>query len=42
VKIDQVQDWYRRDDQGQPMPAEWRDLIGQIHLPWLSKTKPTI
>ncbi len=37
VKIDQVKDWYRRDDGGQPMPAEWRDLVGQIHVPWLAK-----
>lgn len=30
VRIDHVQDWYRRDDDGRPMPAEWRDLVGQI------------
>lgn len=24
-------DWYRRDDEGKPMPVEWRDLIGNIH-----------
>ncbi len=33
VKIDRVEDWYRRDDAGKPMPAEWRDLVGQIHVP---------
>ncbi len=32
VTIDRVEDWYRRDDAGQPMPAEWRDLVGQIHV----------
>ncbi|HLE53831.1 MAG TPA: hypothetical protein VI999_01130 [Thermoplasmata archaeon] len=42
VKIDRVLDWYRRDDDGQPMPAEWRDLVGQIHVPWLAKPKTAI
>ncbi|OGS61102.1 MAG: hypothetical protein A3K59_04405 [Euryarchaeota archaeon RBG_19FT_COMBO_69_17] len=41
LKVDQVADWYRRDDEGHPMPAEWRDLVGQVHVPWLSKVKPT-
>src|SRR6059036_3807672 len=39
IKVDQVLDWYRRDDSGRPMPAEWRDLVGQIHVPWLAKPK---
>lgn len=34
VRVDAVQDWYRRDDEGKPMPAEWRDLVGQVHYPW--------
>lgn len=42
VKIDGVQDWYRRDDAGHPMPAEWRDLVGQIHVPWLARPKSAI
>src|SRR5439155_26325682 len=42
VKVDQVQDWYRRDESGAPMPAEWRDLVGQIHVPWLAKPKPSL
>ncbi len=42
VKIDQVKDWYRRDDAGQPMPAEWRDLVGQIHVPWLAKSNAAL
>ncbi len=28
--IDQVEDWFRRDETGQPLPAEWRDLAGQL------------
>jgi len=32
-----VTDWYRRDESGKPMPAEWRDLIGQIRVPWTTK-----
>src|SRR5207245_11540736 len=40
VKVDQVLDWYRRDESGAPMPAEWRDLAGQIHFPWLEQPKP--
>ncbi len=34
VRFDRVADWYRRDESGGPMPAEWRDLVGQIHVPW--------
>ncbi len=33
LRIDGVSDWYRRNDHGEPMPAEWRDLVGQIHVP---------
>ncbi len=33
ARIEGVLDWYRRDEKGEPMPAEWRDLIGQIHVP---------
>lgn len=42
VKVDRVSDWYRRDDAGQPMPAEWRDLVGQIHVPWLAKARAAL
>src|SRR2546428_760827 len=42
VKGDQVKDGYRRDESGAPMPAEWRDLVGQIHVPWLAKPKPSL
>lgn len=41
VRVDEVFDWYRRDAEGQPMPAEWRDLVGQIRLPWAAKKKAT-
>ena len=30
VTVASVHDWYRRDDEGKPMPAEWRDLVGQV------------
>ncbi len=33
VRFERIADWYRRDDSGEPMPAEWRDLVGQIHVP---------
>jgi len=42
AKVEQVLDWYRRDDSGRPLPAEWRDLVGQIHVPWLAKPKPSL
>ena len=42
AKVDQILDWYRRDESGRPMPAEWRDLVGQIHVPWLAKPKAAV
>lgn len=41
LKFERVADWYRRDEAGGPMPAEWRDLAGQIHVPWSHSTKPS-
>lgn len=35
--VEGVVDWYRRDDEGRPMPAEWRELMGQIRAPWRMK-----
>jgi hypothetical protein len=32
--VEEVLDWYRRDEEGRPMPAEWRELMGQLHLQW--------
>ena len=36
-KVEEVVDWYRRDEEGHPMPAEWRELMGQLHTPWRAK-----
>lgn len=41
VRVDRVDDWYRRDEAGRPMPAEWRDLVGQIHVPGGPRPNPT-
>src|SRR2546425_3921896 len=41
VKVDQVQDWYRRDESGAPMPAEWRVQHRQSHGPVLSRSEAT-
>lgn len=41
LRIDGVLDWYRRNDRGEPMPAEWRDLVGQIHVPHVRGAKPS-
>src|SRR2546423_15032092 len=37
TKVEEVVDWYRRDEEGRPMPAEWRELMGQIHVQWQAK-----
>jgi hypothetical protein len=39
AKIDSVLDWYRRDESGQPMPAEWRNILGQIQVPWTQNNR---
>jgi hypothetical protein len=41
AKVEAVVDWYRRDEEGRPMPAEWRELMGQLRVPWSSKPKST-
>lgn len=33
-EVEQVVDWYRRDERGRPMPAEWRELMGHLNVPW--------
>jgi len=38
--VETVVDWFRRDEEGRPMPAEWRELMGQIHAPWAHKARP--
>ena len=42
VNVDAVEDWYRRNDEGRPMPAEWRDLENQVPPFWLSKARPVL
>ena len=29
-KVTEVLDWYRRNDEGKPLPADWRDLVGSF------------
>ena len=41
VGVDEVVDWYRRNEQGSPLPAEWRDGLGQPRVPWASKANPS-
>lgn len=40
MEIEDLRDWFRRTDAGVPMPAEWRELAGQIHVPWNVKPRP--
>jgi len=42
VKVEEVLDWYRRDEEGRPMPAEWRELMGQLRAPWHPNVRPAI
>jgi hypothetical protein len=37
LDFEEVEDWFRRDEEGHPMPAEWRDLTGQMRVPWSFK-----
>ncbi len=30
--VEEVVDWYRRDDDGRPMPAEWRELADSSRI----------
>jgi len=38
--VETVVDWFRRDEEGRPMPAEWRQLMGQVRAPWSNKAHP--
>jgi len=38
TKVEEVLDWYRRDEEGKPMPAEWRELLGHHRVPWHGRT----
>jgi hypothetical protein len=40
LKFEKVVDYYRRDDAGRPMPAEWRDVSGPIAVPWAPRPRP--
>ncbi len=42
VKIAKVVDYYRRDDAGNPMPAEFRDVAPPAPLPWATRPKLTL
>ncbi len=41
-KVTKVVDYYRRDDAGNPMPAEFRDVAAPAPLPWATRPKPTL
>src|SRR2546428_12985167 len=34
AEVETVVDWFRRDEEGRPMPAEWREVTGEGRLPW--------
>ena len=42
ARVDAVQDWYRRDDAGQSLPAEWRNVLGELQVPWTTKKAPAM
>ena len=37
-KVINVLDYYRRDDAGNPMPAESRSVVPPLGMPWLVST----
>ncbi len=39
LRFDKVVDYYRRDEEGRPMPAEWRNVAGPLALPWMPRAK---
>src|SRR5438094_2531604 len=42
AQIDSVHDWYRRDEDGQPMSAEWRNILGQLQVALTTKKPPAL
>src|SRR5256712_2799255 len=40
AEVETVVDWYRRDEEGRPMPAEWRELMGEGCLPLAGQAHP--
>lgn len=41
TEIESIVDWYRRDEAGQPMPAEWRELAGKLRPRWTAVPSST-
>lgn len=41
AQVNLVHDWYRRDEEGRPMPAEWRELVGLPQMLWDAEGPPT-
>ncbi len=39
-KIERIVDYYRRDEKGNPLPAEWREVVPPLGLPWLARPNP--
>src|SRR3972149_2936083 len=39
LKFEKVADYYRRDSEGNPMPAEWRNVSGPVAWPWMPRPK---
>ena len=39
-KIERIVDYFRRDDKGNPLPAEWRDVVPPLGLPWMARPNP--
>src|SRR5207247_10292080 len=31
--VEAVVDWFRRDEEGRPMPEEWREVRGEVRAP---------
>ena len=42
LKFEKIVDYYRRDDAGRPMPAEWRDVSGPLAVPWAPRPRPAL
>ncbi len=39
LRFEKIVDYYRRDEAGRPMPAEWRDVTAPVVLPWMPRPK---
>ena len=38
-EVHEVVDYWRRDEKGEPMPAEWRDIAGESRPPCLKSRR---